>query len=236
MASEYNETLGLLHQRGQQGTGSFQSWHVNEYEVKGDSTRITTLPNICEGSLGLFPRLDVMPGSASAINDGEHLGEWSQYILPRGNMVSNKDIDYELNHGALQGYKTGVGGDNAYAPIRKLPKEFSLRNRETMEDVPNDAIDHKIAEARFGWHAVDQHTLGLQKQLNFNHNRGFMGIDESGRRRGLEQYWNPAMYPENARTIPADSATALPVDSPDEIVLNGQAINPEDTAAHGVVG
>jgi len=234
--SEYNGSLELLHSRGQQGTGSFQSWHVNEYEVRGDSARITTLPNICEGPLNLFPRLDVMPGSASAINDGEHLGEWSSYITKSDNHISNHDVDYELNHGALQGYKTGIGGDNAYAKVRKLPKEFSLRNREVMEDVPNDAVDHKIAEARYGWHAVDGHTLGLQKRLNFNHNRGFMGIDESGRRRGLEQFWNPAMYPLNPRTVPANSDTAMPVDSPDEIVLNGQAINPEDTAAHGVVG
>lgn len=76
-------TLRLLHARGQQGTGSLQSWHVNEYDVKGDPVHIATLPNIAEGPLPLFPRLDVMPGSSSAYNDGEYCKEWGDYIVKK---------------------------------------------------------------------------------------------------------------------------------------------------------
>lgn len=230
-----SKTLDLLHDRGQQGTGSFQSWHVNEYDVRGDPPSITTLPNICEGSLGRFPMLDVMPGAASAINDGLHMPEWGAYISKYDNGVSNADMDFELSHGALQGYKTGTGGDNPFAEIQRWPKEFAQMNRHAVQPtVANDAIDHVIAEAGHGWHALDETTLGMQKQLNFQHNRGFAGIDESGRRYGLERGWNPSILPENAHNIPTTSDTSIPMESPDEININGEAVNPEDIAAGGV--
>ena len=229
------ETLGLLHGRGEQGTGSLQSWHVNEYEVAGDPSMIQVLPNICEGPLPLFPRLDVMKGSSTAYNDGMYMKEWGNYIL-KGHSLNNADLDFEITHGKLQGYKTGTGGDNAFADILRWPFEFALQNKLTQAPVANDAIDHAIAEAKHGWHAVDEQTLALQKQLNFNHNRGYMGIDESGRRKGLEQFWNKAVLPWNPLTNPLDCDTAIPMESPNEIMINGEGVNPEDTAAQGVVG
>lgn len=99
----------------------------------------------------------------------------------------------------------------------------------------NDAIDHALAEAQFGWHAVDEQTLGLQRQLNFNHNRGYEGLVESGRRYGLEREWNKATLPNIPQNISESSSeTATPMESPDEINVNGTAVNPEDTASHGV--
>ena len=229
------ETLTLLHSRGQQGTGSLQSWHVNEYEVKGDPPHIQTLPNIAEGPLPLFPMLDVMPGSSTAYNDGEDLEEWKAYIVGGDNMVSNNNLDFEIMHGALQGYKTSTSR-LGYEEPPKYPREFALLNRDTQEPVANDAVDHSIAEAPFGWHAVDQHTLALQKQLNFNHNLGFKAIDEGGRRYGLEREWNKAILPKNPWNIPEDSETTIPMESPDEINVNGDAVNPEDHQVLGVVG
>lgn len=227
-------TLTLLHARGQQGTGSLQSWHANEYDVHSDPSHLRILPNVAEGPLPLFPRLDVMPGSASAYNDGMDMSEWSAYIKPGNGHVENKYLDYELDHGALQGYKTGNGGDNAFADIPHWCREFALRNRETQEPVANDAIDHSIAEARYGWHAVDTETLEYQRQLNFNHNRGYMGIDESGRRKGLEQFQNKALLPWNPLSVPENIDTEIPQESPDEINVNNESVNPEDTAALGV--
>lgn len=230
-----SKTLDLLHARGQQGTGSFQSWHVNEYQVRGDPARIQILPNPTEGPLNLFPRLDVMPGSASALNDGLYMSEWGEWIQHIENRVSNQDLDFELTHGALQGYKTGTGGDDPYAPIQRWPKEFAARNHaELQPTVASDTIDHMLGEARHGWHAVDKSTVSLQKQLNFDHNKGFMGIDESGRHRGLEQDWNKAIYPKNPRTIPQTSDTTIPMVSPDEINVNGEAVNNEDILTLGV--
>ena len=230
-----SETLSLLHARGQQGTGSLQSWHVNEYEVRGDPAHIQTLPNIAEGPLPLFPRLDVMPGSSTAYNDGEDLEEWKNYIVPGDNMVQNSHLDFELTHGALQGFKTSTS-NLGYEDPPKYPREFAILNRSVQETIANDAVDHSIAEARFGWHAVDDHTLGLQKQLNFNHNLGFKGIDEGGRRYGFEREWNKSILPKNPWNIPENSETAIPMESPDEINVNGDSINPEDTAVLGVVG
>lgn len=230
-----SSTLSLLHARGQQGTGSLQSWHVNEYDVKGDPVHIATLPNIAEGPLPLFPRLDVMPGSSSAYNDGEYCKEWGDYIVKGTNNVSNADLDFEIMHGALQGFKTKTS-NLGYEDPPKWPREFSTRNRDGQEPVPNDAIDHSIAEATAGWHAVDEHTLGLQKQLNFNHNLGFKGIDEGGRRYGLERGWNQAILPEVPRNISEQSDTATGVERTDEIQINGEGVNAEDTAALGVVG
>ncbi len=228
-------TLSLLHARGQQATGSLQSWHVNEYDVKSDPPHITLLPNNADGPLPLFPRLDVMPGAASAYNDGAYMSEWGGYIdKGEASLVSNKDLDFEIMHGALQGFKTSTS-NLGYEEPPKWPKEFSLRNREYQETVANDAIDHSIAEATAGWHSVDEHTLGLQRQLNFNHNLGFKGIDEGGRRYGFERQWNQSILPEIPRNIPEASDTAVPVESPDEIQVNGDAVNPEDTAALGVV-
>lgn len=103
-----SETLSLLHSRGQQGTGSLQSFHANEYDVKGDPPHIRVLPNIAEGELPLFPRLDVMPGSSSAYNDGAEMEEWRSYIVPGDNMLQNKHIDFELTHGSLQGFKVSI--------------------------------------------------------------------------------------------------------------------------------
>lgn len=228
-------TLSLLHARGQQGTGSLQSWHVNEYDVKGDPPHITTLPNIAEGSLPLFPMLDVMPGTSSAYNDGEYCKEWGDYIVKGTNNVNNGDLDFEIMHGALQGFKTKTS-NLGYEDPSKWPREFSSKNREGQEPIANDAIDHNIAEATAGWHAVDDHTLGLQKQLNFNHNLGFKGIDEGGRRYGLERQWNQAILPEVPRNISEQSDTATGVERTDEIQINGEGVNAEDTAALGVVG
>lgn len=228
-----SETLSLLHSRGQQGTGSLQSWHVNEYDVKGDPPHITVLPNIAEGPLPLFPMLDVMAGSSSAYNDGEEMEEWKSYIIAGDNLVSNKNLDFELTHGALHGFKTGTS-NLGYEEPPVWPREFSLANRVQQETISNDAVDHSIAEARFGWHAVDQHTLGLQKQLNFNHNLGFKGINEGGRRYGLEREWNKSILAKNPNNIPESSDTAVPMESPDEININGDAVNPEDTATLGV--
>jgi hypothetical protein len=232
----YSRTLDLLHARGQQGTGSFQSWHANEYQVRGDPARLQILPNPTEGPLGLFPRLDVHPGAASALNDGIQMKEWGQWILPGTNHVSNADLDFELDHAALQGYKTGTGGDNAFAPINRFPKEFAVRNREWTSTVSTDTMDHQVAEATSGWHAVDKSTVALQKQRNFDHNKGFMGIDESGRHRGLEQDWNKAIYPKNPRTVPLSTDTTVPMESPDEINVNGEAVNTEDTLTLGIWG
>lgn len=228
-------SLSLLHARGQQGTGSLQSWHVNEYDVKGDPPHITTLPNIAEGPLPLFPRLDVMPGSSSAYNDGEYCKEWGDYIVKGTNNVINGDLDFEIMHGALQGFKNKTS-NLGYEDPPKWPREFSIRNREAQETIANDAIDHSIGEALAGWHAVDEHTLGLQRQLNFNHNLGFKGIDEGGRRYGLERQWNQAILPEVPRNISEQSDTATGVERTDEIQINGEGVNPEDTAALGVVG
>lgn len=228
-------TLRLLHARGQQGTGSLQSWHVNEYDVKGDPPHIATLPNIAEGPLPLFPRLDVMPGSSTAYNDGEYCKEWGEYIVKGSNNISNSDLDFEIMHGALQGFKTKTSNLGYEDPV-KWPREFSTHNREGQETIANDAIDHNIAEATAGWHAVDEHTLGLQKQLNFNHNLGFKGIDEGGRRYGLERQWNQAILPEVPRNISEQSDTATGVERPDEIQINGEGVNAEDTSALGVVG
>lgn len=230
-----SETLSLLHARGQQGTGSLQSWHVNEYDVKGDPPHISTLPNIAEGPLPLFPRLDVMPGSASAYNDGMEMVEWTNYIDKGDNGVQNSHLDFEISHGALQGFKTSTS-NLGYEDPPKYPREFALLNRTVQETIANDAVDHSIAEARFGWHAVDDHTLGLQKQLNFNHNLGFKGIDEGGRRYGLERMWNQAILPEVPRNISEQSDTAVGVERADEIQINGEGVNGEDVAAHGVVG
>lgn len=227
------DTLTLLHARGQQGTGSLQSWHVNEYEVKGDPPHISTLPNICEGPLPLFPRLDVMPGSSTAYNDGEEMSEWSQYIVPGDNHVSNANLDFEIGHGALQGYKTGTS-NLGYEDPPKFPREFVLANKNVQETVTNDALDHAIAEARFGWHGVDDHTLAMQRQLNFQHNRGRAGWEESGRRYGLERDWNKANLPWVPWNIPEDAETSVEQISPDEIQINGEGINPEDHAALGV--
>lgn len=228
-------TLSLLHARGQQGTGSLQSWHVNEYDVKGDPPHITTLPNIAKGPLPLFPMLDVMPGTSSAYNDGEYCKEWGDYIVKGTNNVNNGDLDFEIMHGALQGFKTKTS-NLGYEDPSKWPREFSSKNREGQEPIANDAIDHNIAEATAGWHAVDDHTLGLQKQLNFNHNLGFKGIDEGGRRYGLERQWNQAILPEVPRNISEQSDTATGVERTDEIQINGEGVNAGDTAALGVVG
>jgi len=230
-----SETLSLLHARGQQGTGSLQSWHVNEYDVKGDPPHINTLPNIAEGPLPLFPRLDVMPGSSSAYNDGEEMSEWANYIVKGDNGVQNSHLDFELGHGALQGFKTSTS-NLGYEDPPKYPREFALLNRGVQETIANDAVDHSIAEARFGWHAVDDHTLGLQKQLNFNHNLGFKGIDEGGRRYGFEREWNKSIIAKNPWNIPENSETTTPMESPDEINVNGEAVNPEDVAVLGVIG
>jgi hypothetical protein len=179
--------------------------------------------------------LDVMPGSASAINDGLHMPEWGSYISKDPNGVSNRDLDFEILHGSLQGYKTRAGGDNPWADIQRFPTEFAAMNRKSVQPlVPNDGLDHTLAEATHGWHALDETTLGMQKQMNFQHNRGNTSVYESGRRYGLERDQNPAIYPLNPRTIPATSDTSIPMESPDEININGDAVNPEDTAALGV--
>jgi hypothetical protein len=230
-----SETLSLLYSKGQQATGSLQSWHANEYEVQGDPSHIQVLPNIAEGPLPLYPRLDVMPGSSSAYNDGEEMGEWKSYIVAGTNNVQNRHLDFELDHGALQGFKTSTSNLGYEEPPR-WPRERSIANKNIQEPIPNDAIDHSIAEAQFGWHAVDEYTLGLQKKANFNHNRGFMGIDEGGRRYGLERQWNQAILAENPDNIPEASDTSVPQTSPDEININGQAVNPEDHAALGLIG
>lgn len=229
-----SETLSLLHARGQQGTGSLQSWHVNEYDVKGDPPHINTLPNIAEGPLPLFPRLDVMPGSSSAYNDGMEMAEWANYIDKGDNGVQNSHLDFEISHGALQGFKTSTS-NLGYEDPPKYPREFALLNRTVQETIANDAVDHSLAEASFGWHAVDDHTLGLQKQLNFNHNLGFKGIDEGGRRYGFEREWNKSIISKNPWNIPENSETTTPMESPDEININGEAVNPEDVAVLGVM-
>jgi hypothetical protein len=180
--------------------------------------------------------LDVMPGAASALNDGLYMKEWGQWINHMENRVTNGDLNFEISHGALQGYKTGIGGDNAYAEIQRWPREFAVRNRELQPTVSSDTIDHMLGEARYGWHAVDKTTVGLQKQLNFDHNKGFMGIDESGRHRGLEQDWNKALYPKNPRTIPLSTDTSIPMESPDEVNVGGDAVNNEDILTLGVFG
>lgn len=248
-------TLDLLYNRGQQATGSLQSWHANEYEVRGDPPHIRELPNPAAGPLPMFPMLDVMPGSSSAYNDGMEMSEWHSYIQRGNNHVKNGDIDFEMSHGALQGFKVSsihiyityilqrkiltllkTGTSNLGFEELPQPREFSLLNREVLETVPVDAVDHALAEATHGWNAVDNATLNLQKQLNFNHNRGFIGIDESGRRRGLEQYWNKSRLPDIPRNVPLDADEAIGVDRQDDIQINDEEVRPESIAAQGVVG
>lgn len=229
-----SRTLHLLHDRGGQGTGSLQSWHANEYDVASNPTKPEYLPNALAGPLGMFPMLDVMPGAASAMNDGLIMPEWGQYVKPSLNMVTSGDLDFEISHGALMGYKTGTGGDNAFAQVDRMPKDFGLANRQTQNTtISVDNVDHQLASALHGWHAVDESTLDLQKKLNFNHSIGDQAWYQ-GRGHGLERQQNPAVGEFNARTIPANSDTVVPMVSPDEIMVNEVAVNPEDTAALGV--
>ena len=83
--------------------------------------------------------------------------EWGDYIVKGTNNVSNADLDFEIMHGALQGFKTKTS--NLGMKIHPNGLANSPRNRDGQEPVPNDAIDHSIAEATAGWHAVDEHTL-----------------------------------------------------------------------------
>ena len=65
------------------------------------------------------------------------------YIVPGDNMVQNSHLDFELTHGALQGFKTSTS-NLGYEDPPKYPREFAMRNRDLQETIVNDAVDHHL--------------------------------------------------------------------------------------------
>lgn len=225
------KTLSLLHECGGQGTGSFQSWHINEYDVGADSRSIPeSLENDMAGPLPLFPKLDRMPGSASAMNDA-----YTFYCdKSKRSGVSNSDLDFELVHGKLMGYKTKAGGDDPFASFTN-PTSFSLANNKPQHIMANDALDHIIASAKYGWHAVNDELLEKQRELNFDHNRGDATWSDGagGRHTGLERLQNPAIFPENPWAIPLSSEPVVGTD--DGLKINNTRVEEYDLLEQGVV-
>ena len=225
-----------FHGSALQGTGSLQSFHANNYAFKGDTSKPYYLHNPAVGSLGLFPRLDVMAGDSSAYNDGEYQSEWRKYPLNKWNTVGNDILEHELIYGCLNGYRAGSGGgDNPWADTDRGPPLRSTYNQEPQDPICNDTVDHAIAEAPHGWHAVDDETLALQKQLNFTHNKGHE-MYETIKGFGLGRLRNPAVGPANAQNLPTSVDPTVPLG---DSLLTGpdgtEVTAPEVLAAHGVV-
>lgn len=222
-------TLQLLQESGAGNIGSLQSFHANPDAVTADPFPITQLKNPTEGSLPLFPRLDVMPGSASAWNDGLHPS--STLSVPSLNRCSATDLRYEEEHGALAGWRLGEGGDNPFVDVSPFSVEPLLPSLRDI--IHTDAVDQTIAEARYGLHMKNPDMYALQQALNLQHS---MGSSQQARDAGQEQFKNPAnanQYPV-LPNIPKSDPMTQPMLSPDDIQINNILVHASDTIAVGV--
>jgi len=207
------------------GNSSIQSWYGEEGSENAIKKRISL--NTMGGPLGIFPQLDVMPGSASAFNEGVHYGwGFNKPSFPLRHIDSAK-LKYEEQFGELNGFRTfannGIKEENVVSNSKPIDRVFEISGLN---------IEKHVAEAPHGMHAISEEIAAAAKDISI---QSAMGASQMSRKRGLERGSNPAINGSigeeafhNSNNIPISSDTVEPMDI-DVIEVNGVEVRVEDT-------
>lgn len=210
------------------GISSLQSWYEDGVESQGFKSIRYDANEHARGALPLFPQLDVMPGEASAENDGV-VHNWGIADFPMKN-IDVAVLNFEEMLGSLHGYRihnnTGFDED-----VINQSKQSTMDNLYMWD---NNNIDQHSAQAPHGRHEIDPQVAALSAQVATQHN---MGDDLDARHHGLERGNNPALNAqetgkgetyENTDTVDANVPTTVPMDI-DAIEIDGVVTKPMDT-------
>lgn len=210
------------------GAGTLSSYYENGVESESSKKIKYDTNEHARGPLQLFPRLDVMPGSASAVNDA-YSENWAIEDFPSKN-IDVSVLNFEEMLGALHGYRvhnnTGWEDDSV--------NQFSKHSERELFTLSGANINAHAAQAPHGRHDIDPDIAALAASVASQHN---MGEAQQARDAGLEREKNPAINAqesgkgeafENPDTLGTDAPMAIPMDI-DAIEINGIVTHPSDT-------
>jgi hypothetical protein len=210
------------------GISSLKSWYEEGVESQGfKSLRYDTNEHF-RGNLEMFPQLDVMPGEASAVNDGV-VHNWGISNIPPKN-IDVAVLNFEEMLGGLHGYRihnnTGFDDD--------VVNQYKQSSGDDLFMLDGLNIDMHSAQEPHGRHEIDSAVQELSAQVASQHN---VGDSLEGRDAGLERADNPALNAqetgkgeafENQDTVDTNVPTTVPMDI-DAIEIDGVVTKPMDT-------
>lgn len=207
------------------GVGSLESWYEEDVGTVKARKR-EPLPNHTLGPLPLFPKLDVMPGSSSAVNDA--------YVFNLKNFESSDlgQIDPAVMH-----FEEITSAFNGFRTFNNLEfKDENLRSvNPTMGvfDITGENIDEHAAQSQFGKHQSADDVKEKSAKVAIQSN---VGDNQEARDAGLERAQNEAINGSggeqvyhNSEVLPKNVPAITPVDI-DAIEINGEVQHVEDTA------
>lgn len=211
-------------ERGGNTTGSLQSFYETGVESQGSVKKART-SNHTAGPLPLFPNLDVMPGAASAVNEG-YVENWGLQSMNK-NLIDPRVLEQEEAIGEFKGW--------VQQPNVEFKEEDVTMSKETMGvfNILGSNVDFHAAQAPHGQHESD---VNVAQQSEMQANEHNVGDEQEGRDAGLERSENPAINKgtgeevyHNSETIDTTAPSGIPMDV-DAIEVNGETVHPEDTA------
>jgi hypothetical protein len=206
------------------GAGSLTSYYEDGVESQGPSKRANST-NVFAGNRSMFPQLDVMPGAASAVNEGV-TNIWGFSGFGDGGKIDIAKLLYEETLGELDGFRlnhdTGFNDDD-FNMLKFSDKVF---------EIENDNLELHSGQAPHGQHNISMDIASSAKDIATQH---AMGDSQAARKRGLQRGENPAVNGSigeeafhNSEVIPVTNEYAMPMDI-DVIEVNDEEVRVEDT-------
>ena len=206
------------------GVGSLESW----YETDVESVKARKRPSLINptvGPLPLFPKLDVMPGSSSAVNDA-YVFNVANFDKPNLPQIDPAVMHFEEITGKFQGFGT-------FNNVEFKEENFrSLRKTPGVFEISGDNIDEHAAQAPFGQHQVADDVKEKSAKVSI---QSKMGDAQEARDSGLERSQNEAINGSgneqvyhNSEVLPTNVPAITPVDI-DAVEINGEVQHVEDT-------
>lgn len=210
------------------GVGSLTSWYEKDVQRQRPVRQKLVLHHPNKGPVPLFPRLDVMPGSASAPNQALWISG-SGLRSSKRLKIDNASIEFQTELGKLHGFRLAP---NTSFPDEKVPKALPENLKTELFELRNETIFTHEAQGTHGRHYIDP---TVEKEATLYAQQTTMGDAQMGRHHGFERQDNPAISGDgelafhNPLTLPPDVPGTIPMD-PDAIRINEEVVLPEDTA------
>ena len=206
------------------GVGSLESWYETDVASVKPSKR-PSLHNPTIGPLPLFPKLDVMPGSSSAVNDA-YIFNLANFDKPDLQQIDPAVLHFEEITGKFQGFGT-------FNNVEFKDENFrSIRETKGVFEISGDNIDEHAAQAPFGQHQVADDIKEKSAKVAI---QSKMGDAQQARDSGLERSQNEAINGSgneqvyhNSEVLPTNVPAITPVDI-DALEINGEVQHVEDT-------
>lgn len=206
------------------GAGTLSSWYEENTNTQTTKRIRYDTHGHFSGPLPLFPQLDVMPGSSSAINDGVHMN-WGFDSAPKKNL-DVAVLNFEEMLGGLNGFRihnnTGFEEDTI--------NQYAIHDACELFTISGSNIDEHSGQGRHGRHEIDLSIAGLSSEVATQHN---VGDAQEGRDAGLERGDNPAINAQDGgKGEVYENTDTLDVSAPVAVAMDVDAIEINNTITH----